>query len=273
MDIEGMSDIPDHTATTQIFGPYPNQSSFLLGEWYWCEGSQKSKEGFHNLVDILIDPDFSPGDLRDTRWRFIDQQLGSSEGGEHDKMWVDEDHAIDAGWANTSVTVHVPFRNTSTSSAKGKARAKKSVEGHVEEYTIPDFYHRSIPTILREKLQNEQEFQRFHLEPFELHWQPRDGMDSIPISGELYNSPAFIEAHREVQELPREAGCSLPRCVAGLMIASDSTHLTSFGQAKLWPAYLYFGNDSKYRRGKPSLHLCNHIAYFHKVSRKQVRSL
>ena len=108
---------------------------------------------------------------------------------------------------------------------------------------------------------------RFHLEPFELHWQPRDGMDSICISGELYNSPAFIEAYREVQELPREPGCSLPCCVAGLMLASDSTHLSSFGQAKLWPAYLYFGNDSKYHHGKPSLHLCNHIAYFHKVSR------
>jgi hypothetical protein len=31
-DIEGMSDIPNHMAPTEIFGPYHNQSSFLLGE-------------------------------------------------------------------------------------------------------------------------------------------------------------------------------------------------------------------------------------------------
>jgi hypothetical protein len=49
------------------------------------------------------------------------------------------------------------------------------------------------------------------------------------------------------------------------MFASDETHLTSFGHAKVWPVYLFFGNESKYRRGKPSLHLCNHVAYLKKV--------
>jgi hypothetical protein len=29
---------------------------------------------------------------------------------------------------------------------------------------------------------------------------------------------------------------------------------------------MYFGNDSKYRRAKPSCWLCNHIAYFQTVS-------
>ncbi|KAG6914130.1 hypothetical protein DXG01_002280 [Tephrocybe rancida] len=36
----------------------------------------------------------------------------------------------------------------------------------------------------------------------------------------------------------------------------------SFGNSKLWPSYIYFGNESKYNRCKPSLNLANHIAYF-----------
>lgn len=50
------------------------------------------------------------------------------------------------------------------------------------------------------------------------------------------------------------------------MFWSDSTHLTSFGDSKLWPLYMFIGNDSKYRRCKPSHKLCSHIAYFQKVS-------
>ncbi|KAH7904490.1 hypothetical protein BJ138DRAFT_1019091 [Hygrophoropsis aurantiaca] len=71
-----------------------------------------------------------------------------------------------------------------------------------------------------------------------------------------------MDAHKEVQGLPNEPGCDRPKVVVALQFWSDSTHLTSFGNAKLWPLYLWFGNESKYRRCKPSCHLCNHIAYF-----------
>jgi hypothetical protein len=49
------------------------------------------------------------------------------------------------------------------------------------------------------------------------------------------------------------------------MFWSDATQLTLFGTAKLWPTYMYFSNESKYRRCKPSLHLSNHVAYFEMV--------
>ncbi|KAG1832562.1 hypothetical protein F4604DRAFT_1945993 [Suillus subluteus] len=74
-----------------------------------------------------------------------------------------------------------------------------------------------------------------------------------------------MDAHRELQESPGEAGCDLPRVVVALMFWSDSTHLTTFGNAKLWPLYMYFGNESKYRRCKPTCNLSNHVAYFQKL--------
>jgi hypothetical protein len=53
--------------------------------------------------------------------------------------------------------------------------------------------------------------------------------------------------------------------VLALMFWSDSTHLASFGNSKLWPCYMFFGNESKYRRCKPSCRLCSHVAYFNHV--------
>jgi len=53
--------------------------------------------------------------------------------------------------------------------------------------------------------------------------------------------------------------------ILALMIWSDSTHLASFGTASLWPIYLYFGNQSKYTRAKPSAFAAHHLAYIPKV--------
>jgi len=49
------------------------------------------------------------------------------------------------------------------------------------------------------------------------------------------------------------------------MFASDGTQLTAFSNAKLWPLYLGIGNESKYRRTKPSCRAFEHIAYFETV--------
>jgi hypothetical protein len=245
-DIQG--EAPSLSLDTGSVSPYPNESSFALGEWYWSDRVQKSKKSFKELIDIITDPSFRPCDLVDTKWDVIDRQLG---GGDDADMWIDEEP--DATWERTPVTILVPFhRFTNHPGAK--------------EFTIPDFFHRSVVSILKEKLTNDDEFRHFHLEPYELRWQLRDGVNSIRVHGELYNSPAFIEAHNELQDSPKEPGCNLPRVVAGLMFASDTTHLTSFGDAKIWPLYLFFGNESKYRRCKPTLHLCSHVAYFLKVS-------
>ena len=49
------------------------------------------------------------------------------------------------------------------------------------------------------------------------------------------------------------------------MFWSDATQLTAFSDAKLWPLYIYFGNESKYQRCAPTANLCSHAAYFQTV--------
>ncbi|EAU83872.2 hypothetical protein CC1G_09541 [Coprinopsis cinerea okayama7 len=41
--------------------------------------------------------------------------------------------------------------------------------------------------------------------------------------------------------------------------------LAQFGSAKAWPVYMFFGNDSKYRRCKPSNKLGEHVAFLEKL--------
>jgi hypothetical protein len=76
-----------------------------------------------------------------------------------------------------------------------------------------------------------------------------------------------MDAHHDLQNSPREPQCELLRVIVGLMFASDGTQLTIFSNNKLWPVYLAIGNESKYRRTKPSCQSFEHIAYLETVSR------
>ena len=75
-----------------------------------------------------------------------------------------------------------------------------------------------------------------------------------------------MHIHREVLEAPDKPGCNLEKVVIGMMFASDATLLAIFGDAKLWPGYLSFGNDSKYCRCQSSSNCCDHIVYLQVVS-------
>lgn len=110
----------------------------------------------------------------------------------------------------------------------------------------------------------------FHYEPFELRWTPpnKSKTESQRLSGELFTSPAMIEAHREVQRLQiSDTKCTLPRVVAALMLGSDGLQLGPFSTAKAWPLYAWLGNASKYERSKPSSNLCFEVAHIPSVSR------
>ena len=251
-----LTDLPDvpqalaSTLSNHSFYPYPNHSSFRLGDWYWSNGVQKSQSSFKQLVDIITDPKFSTANVQNTGWDKINTILR----GDNMEEWTDED----AGWVNSPFKITVPFQ----------LRWGVTVDGGLtgpKEFTVPDFCHQNLVSVIREKLKHPTDSSHFHYEPYELHWWPGDGTHDARIYGKLYTSSAFINAHRKLQESAPEPGCDLPRVVVALMIWSDGTQLMSFGNANLWPLYLFFGNESKYQRSKPSNHLCCHVTYFQKV--------
>jgi hypothetical protein len=245
--------VPESTITHNKLHPYPNFSSFLLGDWYWNQGVQKSQENFLKLLKIIGRKEFRSEDICKTKWKYINNVLGNL-GAEEGADSID----YDEGWSKTSITIPVPFHRLTDSPG-------------IADYIISAFHHRSIVSTIRERLESPVHHKYFHYEPFELLWSRSGAVtvgDSIQVYGELYSSKAFRDAHQLLQCSPREPGCDLPRYVAALMFWSDVTHLTAFSNTKLWPLYLFFGNESKYRRAKPSYQLCEHIAYFEQVSIK-----
>ena len=135
----------------------------------------------------------------------------------------------------------------------------------VYDYHVGDMYHCKLISVIREKLANLQHDELFHYQPYNLLWQWGGSPAPMNIHGELYTSEAFLQTHKDLQQPPPEPGCDLEHVVIALMFWSDATQLTTFGNAKLWPCYMFFGNESKYRRCKPSCCLCSHIAYFNHV--------
>lgn len=221
-----------------------------MGDWYWNQGAQKTQRSFKSLVDIISDVDFAPADIRETNWAAINSTLATNREDQLPDIerWLSEDR----GWSRTAISILVPFH-----------RFLKNPGS--QRYVAGELYHRSITSVIKERLTDPTSHERFHYEPYRLLWKPGEGIDEIHVHGELYTSTAFLDAHKALLESPPEPGCNAPRAIAALMFWSDATHLTSFGNAKLWPCYMFFGNDSKYSRCKPTYNLCNHIAYFQTV--------
>ncbi|KAF8074608.1 hypothetical protein FPV67DRAFT_1559334 [Lyophyllum atratum] len=257
--LQNLSDIPvdegSHSTPPKgesPFFPYPNRSSFVLGDWYWNHGTQKTLADFRMLVDIIKHPDFQVDDIRNTHWSNVNATLASNVGDNGDNLqaeWLD----VDEGWQKTPISINVPFHKRTEN------------RGVTESYVVGELYHRSILSVLKERLTDNRTPEPIYYEPYELWWQPDGNSEAVRVYGELYTSQAFLDSYEALLKSPPEPGCDAPRTIVGLMFWSDATHLTSFGQASLWPAYMFMGNNSKYDRCRPSASLANHIAYFQKL--------
>jgi len=246
-----------HTATHSKWLPFPNKNSFLLGAWHWNGGIQKSQSEFKDLIEIVGDASFNPDDVCHTKWSKVFATLGDGgpDEAEVDGEWLD----VDAGWRKKQVEIKVPFHNRMQSPGTG-------------QFVCGELYHRSIVEVIKERISDPHTAAKIHLEPYELLWKRSDQHREVRLHGEVYTSDAFREAHNVLQNSPPEPNCDLPRVVVALMFWLDATHLTQFGSSQLWPCYMGIGNESKYRRCKPSCNLCSHIAYFQKVSKHPIGS-
>ncbi|KAJ7076247.1 hypothetical protein B0H15DRAFT_790815 [Mycena belliarum] len=249
-----------------IIWPYPNLSSWLLGKWFWNDGDKKTKSARKGLLEILLSNVFKVDDLRGVNFDKIDDVLGSTD--------TSEMPSDGNGWKTSTITIKIPTGQKSTKAAQRQRAAAaqtakrydmedpdaEEVETH--KFDIPGFHHRSLIHVMRSIIQFDDAAKAFHWHPYEQFWTP-----AVPwanperVHDELYCSPAFVEADRKLQASSREPNCTLPRVIAGFMFWSDATHVAQFGQAKLWPIYSYFGNQSKYSRAQPSSRASSQVAY------------
>jgi hypothetical protein len=123
---EDLSDIVDLYESTHSphpspsYGPYPNHNAFLLGEWYWNGGVQKSQSSFKDLLQIVGDPNFKPSDVRNVNWKDVDT-----------KLTQDDCIEDDMNWTRTPVTILVPAQH----------HRKSASQSIPQDFVIGDFYH------------------------------------------------------------------------------------------------------------------------------------
>jgi len=145
-----------------------------------------------------------------------------------------------------------------------KEKQRWASEEDAPELEIPGVYHCSLFDIITAVFEDDVS-QMFNIMPFSQHWKVSEEK-TIQVFSEAHSSPAMLDAYVEVNALPCKPDDNLERVIASLMFWSDSTHLTNFGDTSMWPFYLFFRNQSKYTRRKPTASACHHIAYIPNVS-------
>jgi hypothetical protein len=137
-----------------------------------------------------------------------------------------------------------------------------------QQFPVPGFHFRSIISVIKAAFESPLA-DHFHLSPYKLLRKSPTTNEDERVFSELYDSDAFIAAHDDIQRHgllpPDDLGCTREKIIAALMFWSDSTHLTDFGTAKIWPIYLVFGNLSKYIRARPTSGAWHHLAYIPSV--------
>ncbi|GLB33254.1 hypothetical protein LshimejAT787_0101380 [Lyophyllum shimeji] len=233
------------TAGKDFFAPFLNATVYRLMNWFYSGSNMKSLAELDALVDVIRAPDFDPEDLQGFS--------AARELARLDNDFVDQSFHPDDGWRESSVKIRLPAE-----------KVKHASEQDAPEFEVKGVYHRSLLDVIRTAC-TEPVARAFHWIPFRLFWKPSPDEPSQRVITEVYNSDAFITEHEKIQAQPRDPGCNLETAIIAILLWSDSTHLANFGTASLWPIYLFFGNQSKYSRSKPTSFAAHHLAYLPKI--------
>ena len=248
-------------AVTTFFAPFRNASIYRLITWFYNSSNTKSISELNSLVrDVILAPDFKPDDF-----------VGFSAIKEHALMDSYRESA------STSSDQPSPFEFDDTW-IKGKVEISVPCEGFAfeSEATAPKFtvevHYRKIIEVVKSAL-SESKVEKFHMFPFRAFSKPEPDEPEERIYSEMYTGDFWNNEHEKLQSAHQHGPNShLEAIIISLLIWSDSMSLAQFGNAELWPIYLYIGNQSKYSRCKPTSFAAHHIAYLPKVCSESFKS-
>ncbi|TBU38655.1 hypothetical protein BD309DRAFT_1083909 [Dichomitus squalens] len=253
-----------------ILAPFPNLSSFLFA-WHHQRSHTKSLKDRDALQDMLCRPDFSAADIANVNFVKLDEEL--AHGG------IASDHPFLEscdGWKESTITIGIPSgRKPTQASKRDDATAARRLERHQHvpdvpaphaipgfHYTVRGFWHKGLCAEIIHTLSSDPAARDFVFDPYYVERKVPGTETTERVYGEVYNSEVFVQEDIRLQNSPPEPGCDLPRVIVPLMFWSDATQVAQFGQAKVWPLYLYYGNQSKYDRARPTAQAGHHVAYF-----------
>ncbi|KAK7689700.1 hypothetical protein QCA50_007495 [Cerrena zonata] len=219
---------PSNDLSTKLDG-CSNKSSRLVMNWFW-KSSSKSLEDCDELVHEVI--------------RKVKQDDLANFSAKRETALMDAALQRDGDtWHESTVSIQVP---------DGRPHPPGS-NSPIPLFSVPGLMHRSVVEVIKETWSSP-DAPPFQYVSFRQYWAKGPTGEHEHVYGELYTSDAFLDAHEALQHQLPEEGCDLERVICAVMLYSDSTHLASFGDASLWPLYMYFGNQSKYERLPDSFH-------------------
>ncbi|KAF7317494.1 hypothetical protein MKEN_00835800 [Mycena kentingensis (nom. inval.)] len=215
-----------------------------------------SAQGADTMVHGLIcNPNVKPEELKDFSF--------AREVARLDKYATDPPGEPPNGWKRATIELEAPCTK-----AGNKPLLKVKVEG------VP---YRPLLDVIKEAFQGPL-FERLHTTPFSYRrdraydasapdvYDSIDALDDvglprlpdnhIDVFGEVYTS------HRTLKQYSKLPKCTEEPVIVSLIPYSDSTHLAQFGDASLWAMYMFFGNQSKDERGRPTANAGFDQAYF-----------
>lgn len=202
--------------------------------------NSKPKADRSAFLEVFRAPGFSMDDLDEVKaWNKMVRHMDDHMAG---KSVPDDSNVIGDGWLPTPLKIQVLFAAMTGASTTECA------------FTVTGVHRRKKVPLIKEVLTNDPAVKFYHFDPLHKSWIPPANPPTPPqrVFDELYSADAFNEAYIAVQTIAREAGDTTPHAIAAPMLASDSTHLTSFVTAKIQPLYLAFGNQSEYELDKPT---------------------
>ncbi|THU81836.1 hypothetical protein K435DRAFT_823362 [Dendrothele bispora CBS 962.96] len=230
--------------------------------WFYNGHESKSLADLDNLVkDVIFSDDFQKEDLEGFSAKKVVKEMNE---------WIGpkSDLRVEDGWVEGSVEIPLPGEGV------------KKAEADAPKLKIDGIFYRKPLDVIQAVFQSERS-QNFHYIPFKLfqRHESQPGNDSddhvdIRLHHELYNSDAYIKEYEHIQIQQHERRLKDPKLAeepevenvpVGIMAWSDETHLTQFGDQSMWPIYIYFGNQSKYERAKPTSFAAHHLAYIPKL--------
>ncbi|TCD64617.1 hypothetical protein EIP91_003851 [Steccherinum ochraceum] len=258
------------------FAPFRNVSSYRVINWMLSGANTKSLGETDRLVkEVLLQEDFDPDELRGG-WSAAREAARLDEAGDDDE-WEDEaeSHRFrpQDGWHEGSVRIKLPSESR---------HFKFASEAAAPDFEVKGIQYRRLIEIIKNTFQSATATS-FNLIPYRMYWKPDHGsvidgndepqpeVDIEPQEetaaeraySEVYNSEAMVTEYEHIMQSnpPEPQAPYTETVIAALMFWSDSTHLAQFGNASLWPIYMFFGNQTKYERCKPSSNAAHHVAY------------
>ncbi|KAI9057374.1 hypothetical protein FKP32DRAFT_1551893, partial [Trametes sanguinea] len=236
------------TKASTLFAPFANVTVFRIMHWLYSGSPTKSAYELNRLVrETFLAPEFRIEHLTDFDATRENERLDAFSS-------KPDAFSTSDGWRQGSVSISLP-----------KERVRHPREEDAPVLEVDKIYHRSLLELLKAACQDASA-KAFHWMPFNLFHRQSASAEEERLFGDAYTADAMNEEHERLQVKAcedQEPGdpADLEYVIVPIMISSDSTHLTNFGQASLWPIYVAFANLSKYVRACPTAFAMHHLAY------------